>query len=170
MASPQERNKIRNMLIQAGLRPTSQRIALGSILLGGVNRHVTAASLYEEARRENIKLTLATIYNTLHGFARAKLLKKVVVDGSAVYFDTNLSEHNHFFIPSERILIDIAGSSLRKCPAPPAGYQIERIEVIVRLVRSSGACTAPNALAARKGTRQSKELRECYKPDGEGQP
>jgi Fur family iron response transcriptional regulator len=169
MASPQERNKIRNMLIRAGLRATNRRIALGSILFGGASRHITAAGLYEEARRANIKLTAATVYNTLHEFARAKLLSKVVVEGSGVYFDTNVSKHNHFFIPSERVLIDIAGPDLQKCPAPPAGYQIERVEIIVRLVRSAGASATRSALEA-KGRASRERVRNCSEFDQESQP
>jgi Fur family transcriptional regulator, iron response regulator len=120
-----------------GLRPTRQRMALGRILFGKGNRHVTAEILYEEALSTRVPVSLATIYNTLHQFTDAGLLRQVAVDGSKTYFDTNLSEHHHFFIEDENDLVDIPHSEVMvdRTPIPPEGYEVTRIDVVVRLRR-----------------------------------
>jgi Fur family transcriptional regulator, iron response regulator len=100
------------MLRSIGLRPTRQRMALGRILFGKGDRHVTAEILYEEALSAKVPVSLATIYNTLHQFTDAGLLRQVAVDGSKTYFDTNLSEHHHFFIEGENDLVDIPHSDV----------------------------------------------------------
>src|SRR6516165_2318327 len=121
-----------------GLRPTRQRMALGWMLFGKGDRHVTAEMLYEEAIKAKVPVSLATIYNTLHQFTGAGLLRQVTVDGSKTYFDTNVSPHHHFFIEGENDLVDIAHSDVvvDKTPAPPEGYEVTRIDVVVRLRRS----------------------------------
>ena len=81
----------------ANLRPTRQRIALAKLLFGGCDRHVTAESLHTEAIGALIKVSLATVYNTLHQFTNAGLLREIVVNCNRCYFDTNVSEHHHFF-------------------------------------------------------------------------
>src|SRR5712671_2031821 len=98
---------VRAMLRQVGLRPTRQRMALGWILFGKGDRHVTAELLYEEANKAKVPVSLATIYNTLHQFTQAGLLRQVGVDGSKAYFDTNASDHHHFFVENESALVDI---------------------------------------------------------------
>ena len=77
------------MLRQAGLRPTRQRLALAELLFARGNRHLSAESLHEEALLQRVPVSLATIYNTLHQFTGAGLLREVAVDGSKTYFDTN---------------------------------------------------------------------------------
>ena len=95
------------MLRQVGLRPTRQRMALGWLLFGKGDRHLTAEMLYEEATRAKVPVSLATIYNTLHQFTEVGLLRQVAVDGSKAYFDTNASAHHHFFIEGADELVDI---------------------------------------------------------------
>jgi len=131
---------VRSKLRKAGLRPTRQRLALGSMLFRGVDRHVTAEMLCEEAGKAKVPVSLATIYNTLHQFTEAGLLRRIGVDGSKTYFDTNLSEHHHFFIESENALSDIPHSAIviGKLPIPPEGYEIVNIDVVVRLRRTPG--------------------------------
>jgi Fur family transcriptional regulator, iron response regulator len=121
----------------AGLRPTRQRMALGWILFAKGDRHVTAEMLYEEATKAKVPVALATVYNTLNQFTDAGLLRRVTVDGSKTYFDTNISGHHHFFVEDHNDLIDIPLSDVvvGKAPVPPEGYEITHIDVVVRLRR-----------------------------------
>jgi Fur family iron response transcriptional regulator len=129
----------RNKLREVGLRPTRQRLALGFMLFGKGDRHVTAEMLYEEAVKAKVPVALATIYNTLHQFTDVGLLRQVAVDGSKSYFDTNVSQHHHFFIESENDLVDIPQSEVvvGRTPTPPDGYEVVRVDVVVRLRRKS---------------------------------
>jgi Fur family transcriptional regulator, iron response regulator len=126
-------------LREIGLRPTRQRLALGFMLFGKGDRHVTAEMLYEEAVKAKVPISLATIYNTLHQFTDVGLLRQVAVDGSKTYFDTNVSQHHHFFIESENHLVDIPHSEgvVGRTPTPPEGYEVVRVDVVVRLRRKS---------------------------------
>lgn len=119
----------------AGLRPTRQRIALARLLFGPGHRHVTAEQLHEEAGEAGIRVSLATIYNTLHHFTRAGLLNEVVVDAGRFYFDTNTHHHHHFYVQAEHRLIDIEGDSIRvdNVPAPPEDRAVDRVDVVIRL-------------------------------------
>jgi Fur family iron response transcriptional regulator len=119
----------------AGLRPTRQRTALAGLLFQDGSRHVSAEALHDEAIRAGFKVSLATVYNTLHQFTDAGLLREVTVNGSKTYFDTNVSDHHHFFIESEHNLVDIpdANSIVGELPQVPEGYEISRVDVVVRL-------------------------------------
>jgi Fur family transcriptional regulator, iron response regulator len=119
----------------AGLRPTRQRVALGWMLFGKGDRHVSAEALHEEAIRSRVPVSLATVYNTLHQFKEAGLLRQVAMEGSKTYFDTNISDHHHFFVEGEERMIDIPGAALdvAKLPVPPEGMEIAGVDVIVRL-------------------------------------
>jgi Fur family iron response transcriptional regulator len=130
---------VRTKLREIGLRSTRQRLALGFMLFGKGDRHVTAEMLYEEAVKAKVPVSLATIYNTLHQFTDLGLLRQVAVDGSKTYFDTNVSEHHHFFIESENDLVDIPYSEVvvGRTPTPPEGYEVVRVDVVVRLRRGS---------------------------------
>jgi Fur family iron response transcriptional regulator len=123
----------------AGLRPTRQRIQLAGLLFTGHDRHVTAESLAEEGQRAGIKVSLATVYNTLHQFQSAGLLRQVVVDASRSYFDTNIGDHQHFFLEDEGLLIDIPGEHIQVSgvPAAPPGLAVDRVDVVVRVVRDN---------------------------------
>ena len=81
-------------------------------------------------------VSLATVYNTLHQFKRAGLLRELAIKGAKAYFDTNTSNHNHFFIEDEGQLRDIPGDAIRVdgVPEPPEGMSISHIDVVVRLV------------------------------------
>jgi Fur family iron response transcriptional regulator len=126
---------VRSMLRDVGLRPTRQRMALGWILFAKGDRHLTAEMLYEEATKAKVPVSLATVYNTLHQFTEVGLLRQVAVDGSKTYFDTNTSAHHHFFVEGDNALVDIpdAEEIVGKMPTAPAGYEIARIDVVVRL-------------------------------------
>ena len=124
-------------LREAALRPTRQRVTLIGLLFRNGDRHVTAESLHAEAARTGVKVSLATVYNTLHQFTEAGLLRQVVVDGSRTYFDTNTGDHQHFFVEDDGALIDIAGENIAVAgvPPPPRGMSVERIDVVVRVRR-----------------------------------
>ncbi|MEA2994087.1 MAG: Fur family transcriptional regulator, iron response regulator [Alphaproteobacteria bacterium] len=128
---------VKALLRDVGLRPTRQRMALGWILFGKGDRHLTAEMLYEEATKAKVPVSLATIYNTLHQFTDVGLLRQVAVDGSKTYFDTNVSAHHHFFLEDDNALVDIPGTDVivGKAPTPPEGYEVARIDVVVRLRR-----------------------------------
>lgn len=129
--------QIVEMLRRAGLRPTRQRMALGELLFGGEDRHVTAEVLHAEAQRAGQRVSLATVYNTLHQFKRAGLVRELAIDGARAYFDTNVSNHNHFFVESEGRLWDIPSDtiSVGGLPNPPPGMRISHIDVVVRLAK-----------------------------------
>ena len=124
-------------LRKAGLRPTRQRLALASLLFGRGDRHVTAEGLHEEAVSAGVPVSLATVYNTMHQFTAAGLLREVTVDGTRTYFDTNTGDHHHFYCEDDGMLMDIDGAAIEVAgvPIPPHGAKIERVDVIVRLKR-----------------------------------
>jgi len=125
------------MLRHAGLRPTRQRMALGWLLFAKGGQHLTAEMLYAEAISAKVPVSLATVYNTLNQFTEVGLVRQVPVDGSKTYFDTNRSQHHHFFLEDKRTLLDIPGAEvmLGKIPSAPEGYEIARVDVVVRLRR-----------------------------------
>src|SRR5262249_16598508 len=132
---------IAERLRAAGLRPTRQRVALASLLFDGCDRHVTAEFLHEEAQSRKVPVSLATVYNTLHQFTEAGLLREVAVDGSKTYFDTNTSDHHHFFVEDDNEVLDIpVGVDVTRIPEPPPGYEVSRADVVVRQrrVRAEG--------------------------------
>lgn len=122
----------------SGLRPTRQRLELAGLLFRGCDRHVTAESLHDEVTRAGVKVSLATVYNTLHQFTEAGLLRQVVVDAGRSYFDTNVGDHQHFFLEEEGYLIDIPGETIAvsNVPAPPEGLAVDRVDVVVRVKRA----------------------------------
>jgi Fur family transcriptional regulator, iron response regulator len=124
-----------NLLKCAGMRPTRQRLALGGLLFSGQDRHVSAERLHEEAQASGNRVSLATVYNTLHQFTQAGLLRELAVDGAKTYFDTNTSNHNHFYFEAEDRLVDIVAGTIRVegIPIPPDGVEIVHIDVVVRL-------------------------------------
>jgi Fur family iron response transcriptional regulator len=122
----------------AGLRPTRQRLSLAGLLFHKGDRHVTAEALHDEAAKAGIRVSLATIYNTLHQFTKAGMLNEVVVDSGKAYFDTNIGDHQHFYVEDDGELIDIPGEhiSVAGVPAPPKGMAVDRVDVVVRIKRA----------------------------------
>jgi Fur family transcriptional regulator, iron response regulator len=133
-----DNGKAMGRLRAAGLRPTRQRVELADLLFQGPHRHVTAESLHEEAAALDLKISLATVYNTLHQFTHAGLLRQVIVDAARGYFDTNTGDHQHFFLEDEGQLIDIPGEaiSVSGVPMPPSGMAVDRVDVVVRVKRN----------------------------------
>jgi Fur family iron response transcriptional regulator len=128
---------VARLLKSVGLRPTRQRVALGRLLFGAEQRHLTAEMLLEAAASAKIGISLATVYNTLNQFAEIGLLRRIGVDGTKTYFDTNVSEHSHFYFEQSHELVDIADPLVMATRAlvVPAGYEVGRIDVVVRLRR-----------------------------------
>jgi Fur family transcriptional regulator, iron response regulator len=137
--SPEIASATKAKLRQIGLRPTRPRVALSALLFAKGDRHVTAEMLFEEANQAEVSVSLATVYNTLHQFTEVGLLRQVAVDGSKAYFDTNNTEHHHFYIEDRHELIDVSPRDMivGKAPVPPDGYEIVRIDVVVRLRRKN---------------------------------
>ena len=135
MTEPRPYSPLIDRLRAAGLRPTRQRIALAKLLFGGKDRHVTAEILHAEAQEAAIKVSLATVYNTLHQFTAAGLLREIVVDSQRCYFDTNMDDHHHFFFEGDNRLEDIPGEDvvLARLPQAPAGARVTRVDVVVRV-------------------------------------
>jgi Fur family transcriptional regulator, iron response regulator len=126
------------VLRMAGLRPTRQRVALAELLFGGPHRHVSAEQLHGEASSANVNVSLATIYNTLHQFHEAGLLREVAVDASRSYFDTDTSDHHHFYVEDEQRMIDIPAESVAfaSLPQAPKGMQVSHVDVVIRVRRT----------------------------------
>src|SRR5271154_1424586 len=118
-----------------GLRLTRPRLALARLLFDGGDRHITAEQLFGEATAALIPVSLATVYNVLHQFTTAGLLREVVVEPGRSYFDTNINYHHHFFCEASGALQDIDGQdvTVSGIPLPPAGTEISCVEVIIRV-------------------------------------
>jgi Fur family transcriptional regulator, iron response regulator len=123
-------------LTRGGLRPTRQRLALATLLVGdGENRHVTAESLFAASTRAGEKVSLATVYNTLRAFCDAGLMNEVVVDGTKSYFDTRMDDHPHFYWSDSQTLTDAPADQLKitGLPQAPEGMVVSKVDVVIRL-------------------------------------
>lgn len=128
---------IRYKLQRAGLRPTRQRLALAELLFAKGDRHLAAEDLHSEAVTSGVPVSLATVYNTLHQFTDAGMLRILSLEGSRTYFDTNTSDHHHFFLEEEGEVVDVPVSSLKveNIPELPEGMEIANIDIVIRLRR-----------------------------------
>ncbi|MFM8746244.1 MAG: iron response transcriptional regulator IrrA [Aestuariivirga sp.] len=134
-----QKSELTERLRLAGLRPTRQRLALAAILFGAGDRHVSAESLHQEAHTAGIGVSLATVYNTLNQFKAAGLLREVAFEGHRTFFDTNTSNHFHYFLEDSGLLVDIGTSDieLKGLPPLPPATEIDRVDIIVRLRKTS---------------------------------
>jgi Fur family iron response transcriptional regulator len=130
-------SRLCSRLKNAGLRRTRQRIALAKIVFCRGNRYLTAEMVHEEATADRIPVSLATVYNTLHQFEEAGLLRQVAVTGGRAYYDADSSEHPHFFMKDEQGILNLYPANLRvqRLPEPPQGYEVGRVDVVVYLRR-----------------------------------
>jgi len=125
----------RQRVSDAGLRPTRQRVALAELLFAKGDRHLSAEELHEEAQTAGVAVSLATVYNTLHQFTDAGLLRILALESARTYFDTNTSDHHHFFIEGENRIMDIDHGpvTVSNLPEPPEGMEVANVDIIVRL-------------------------------------
>lgn len=123
-----------------GLRPTRQRIALADLLFAKGDRHLTVEELHEEAVAADVPVSLATVYNTLHQFTEAGLIRVLAVESAKTYFDTNTSDHHHFFVEGRNEILDLPVSNLtiENLPEPPEGMEIVHVDVVIRLRPKAG--------------------------------
>jgi Fur family iron response transcriptional regulator len=130
-----ERRSAQSRLKAASLRPTRQRVALATLLYAKGDRHVSAEQLHAEARQAGMPVSLATVYNTLNQFTDAGILRVVAIEGNRTYFDTNISDHHHFYIEGENRVIDVPanGISVSDLPEPPEGMEIANVDIVIRL-------------------------------------
>ncbi|MGH6763284.1 MAG: iron response transcriptional regulator IrrA [Phyllobacterium sp.] len=131
----EENGALEERLRRAGLRPTRQRVALANLIFSTGDRHLSAEELHEEAVAALIPVSLATVYNTLHQFTEARMLRILAMEGSKTYFDTNVSDHHHFFLEEENEVIDIPNGAVyvNNLPEPPEGMEIVNVDIVVRL-------------------------------------
>ena len=124
-------------LRSSGLRPTKQRVEIAKLLFEREKTfHFTVESLSKLlAKRTTSKFALATVYNTVHSFEAAGHLSKVEVRGKKTYFDTNVSNHHHFYDSDSSELIDIDANDIviQKIPKAPNGKKIKIVEVFINL-------------------------------------
>jgi len=130
-----------------GLRPTKQRLALAQMIFGQGHRHIAAEDLHKEAVHNGLELSLATVYNSLHCFHEAGLLRIIIGEGSKRWFDTNLSDHHHFYLEETRKIIDVpAGQNgapiISNLPPPPEDMEIAQIDLMIKLRRKAAASRA----------------------------
>jgi len=128
------------VLRRAGLRPTPQRQQLSQLLFGNGDWHVTAEALYAATVACGMKISQATVYNTLNQFTQLGLLRQIGIDGSKSFFDTNTTVHPHFFMEDEGVLVDVPETmAFDHLPEPLPGYGMQRIDVVIHLRRKRAA-------------------------------
>ena len=119
------------------LRPTKQRVEIAKFLFEREKTfHFTVESLNKLLiKKSTSKIALATIYNTVHAFKKAGHLSEVEVRGNKTYFDTNVSNHHHFYDSDTSELIDIDANDIiiQKIPKAPNGKKIKNVEVFINL-------------------------------------
>ena len=124
-------------LRKSGLRPTKQRIKICEILFNTDKTfHFTINDLVKLIKvNTNQKVSLATVYNTIHAFEKKGYLKQIAINSSQTYFDTNISEHHHFFDEKEKKLIDLANEDVYpiKIKKIIPGKKIKSVEVLVKI-------------------------------------
>ena len=119
---------------ESGIIPTKQRRVLAKILFEKGNRHISAENLFDEVKREDRKISMATIYNTLKQFTNLGLIREIVVDKNKSLYDTNNKPHYHLYIEDEGKVHDIPTDNINlNLPSVPACLNLHNIDVIVRV-------------------------------------
>jgi Fur family transcriptional regulator, iron response regulator len=128
-------SRARDLLAQAGLRPTWQRLAVAELLFAAGGRHVSAIGLHDELARQGTRVSLCCIYSSLRRLSEIGLIHRVPVYGETAYFDTQVSHHHHFYVVHEDRLIDVPSGAIEihGVPAAPEGYDLIGIDVVLRL-------------------------------------
>ena len=127
-------NQAINRLSNNGIRPTKQRMILAKLLFENGDRHISAEELHEEVKKEDRRISLATIYNTLKQFKNIGLLKELVIDQNKSIYCTNHDAHYHLLIEDENKIIDIPQQNIDlNLPDLPACLSLHNIDIIVRV-------------------------------------
>ena len=127
-------NQVINKLSNSGIRPTKQRMILAKLLFEKGDRHISAEELFEEVKKENRKISLATIYNTLKQFRNLGLLKELVIDQNKSIYCTNHDSHYHLLIEDENKIIDIPQKNIDlNIPQIPACLNLHNVDIVVRV-------------------------------------
>ena len=133
----QKQKEIINKLRSSKLRPTKQRILIAKKLFDREETfHFTAETLNKAMNtKQNTKISLATIYNTVEAFKKAGHIREIFTNNSKSYYDTNIKSHHHFYDPETKKLTDIDYQEvvLNKIPNPPKGKKIKDLEVVISL-------------------------------------
>jgi len=125
---------IKEILRSKSLKLTKQRLLIASYLFDGHDKHVTAEDLFKKLNKSKSKISLATVYNTLHEFYKNKLINKLAINSEKIYFDTNMSNHHHFYHKGDELLIDISNNlKIKRLPNPPKGKKIKKVEIVFHL-------------------------------------
>ncbi len=132
---PLTRSQIEQLLLARGVRPTRQRMALTTLLLGQPSRHVTAEALHHEAQEAGAQVSLATVYNTLNQLRGLGLVREISVTPGRSYFDTNTSHHFHIYHEETGELWDVDPARCEALLAGPlpAGTELSRVDVVYRV-------------------------------------
>ena len=140
----------RSLLQKYGLRATRQRRGLAKLLFGKGDRHLTAETLAQEAHHANTRTSLATVYNVLNLFAQVGLVRSLAIEGDKTVFDTNTSDHAHFFFEDTGEVTDIGSGEMKLAALiePPEGYEVAKIDVVVRVRPKATAALSPPASAS----------------------
>ena len=137
LSSPEYIEKLR----KSGLRPTKQRIKICEVLFDSDRTfHFTISDLTKMIENNsNVKISLATVYNTIHAFKNNGYLKEISLQGNKTFFDTNSTNHHHFYDQDTGDLMDIKNDeiSVSKLPSAPKGKKIKEIEVTVSIANSN---------------------------------
>ena len=133
-ASAYQRENLAETLRGHGIIPTHQRIAIAHALFAR-GEHLSADQVMAIVNGRHPETSKATVYNTLNQLTDAGLLRQVSVDGTKTYFDTNVTAHHHFYLENNHELVDIPDPHLvlQKMPEVPEGYEIARVDMVVRL-------------------------------------
>ena len=126
--------RIARVLRQNGAKPTAQRMALAEILFSQP-QHVCAEDLLDNARDTGMRVSKATIYNTLNLFVRSGLLREINVDANRRYYDSTITPHHHFYNVDTGELVDIPRGSVRLADLPdwPPGTEPAGVELVVKV-------------------------------------
>ena len=127
-------NNALRVLSKNDVRPTKQRRILAKLLFEKGKRHVSAENLFNEVKKEDRKISLATIYNTLKQFTSLGLLREIVVDQNRSIYCTNKEAHYHLYIEEENKIVDIPIENINlNIPKIPACLSLHNVDVIVRI-------------------------------------
>ncbi len=132
------------VLRMSGLRPTRQRLSLLALIMHGQDRHFTIDELYNEARRADPSLSLATVYNATRQFSGVGILRELPVDGNRTFYDTNTRDHRHYFLEEEQRLLDVpADACTTSGAALPPGTTVHRVDVLIHLRKTNPGLLVP---------------------------